>query len=188
MIAVSVDDVVALYDAWGGQRYDEEVTQREHAEQTAALAAGAGASDALVAAALLHDVGHLLELATGADGPIDDDLHHEARGARYLSELFPPAVTTPIALHVRAKRYLCAVDDGYRAGLSAGSERSLRLQGGALEPGEVEAFERLDGAPAAVHLRRWDDLGKVQGRSVVPLGEYRATLARVVVPSSRPRP
>ena len=49
----------------GGARdhYDEDLSQLDHALQTAALAVAADASDALVAAALLHDVGHLLELA-----------------------------------------------------------------------------------------------------------------------------
>lgn len=182
MIATSLDAVVALYERYGDERYDEEVSQREHAEQTAALAVDAGASDALVVAALLHDVGHLLELETGPTGPIEDDLHHESRGAKYLSGIFGPGVTTPIALHVRAKRYLCAVDDGYRAGLSAGSERSLRLQGGALGPGEVAAFEHLAGAGDAVQLRRWDDLGKVEGLEVASLSDHRETLERLADP------
>jgi [1-hydroxy-2-(trimethylamino)ethyl]phosphonate dioxygenase len=179
MNASSIEEVVALYATWGSERYDEEVTQLEHALQTAALAVDAGASDALVVAALLHDVGHLLELQAGADGPVGDDLHHESRGAKYLSGVFPIAVTIPIALHVRAKRYLCAVDAGYYGGLSAGSERSLQLQGGAFEPAEIAAFEQLTGSSDAVQLRRWDDGAKVDGLAVEPLEEYRPALVRV---------
>jgi hypothetical protein len=53
----------------GHEHYDEEVGQLAHALQTAAHAEAAGAGDALVAAALLHDVGHLLDLQGGAPVP-----------------------------------------------------------------------------------------------------------------------
>ena len=138
MPARSIDEVLDLYETWGRERYDEEVTQLDHALQTAALARAAEASDALVAAALLHDVGHLLELRDdGArDGDVDVDLGHESRGARWLASIFPPAVTAPIALHVAAKRYRCAVDPEYHDGLSEGSARSLVRQGGPMSPDE----------------------------------------------------
>ena len=92
--------------------------------------------------------------------------------------MFPVAVTIPIALHVRAKRFLCAVDGHYHAKLSAGSERSLQLQGGAFEPAERDAFEQLTGSSDAVQLRRWDDSGKVEGLAVAPLATYRSMLVR----------
>lgn len=175
--ARSVDEVLALYEQWGEQRYDEDLSQLAHALQTAALASADGAAPALVAAALLHDVGHLLELAA-AGGPRDrtSDLRHEARGARYLSGLFPPAVTTPIALHVRAKRYRVAVDAGYAALLSAGSVASLARQGGPLSASEVAAFERAAGWREAVALRGWDDRGKADALEVPDLASCRPLL------------
>src|SRR3990170_6876323 len=96
MTATSVDEVLDLLHEHGGERYDEEILQRAHAEQTAALARAAGARDALVAAALLHDVGHLLELAE-RHGPRDrtTDQRHEARGSAWLAGLFPPEGTAP---------------------------------------------------------------------------------------------
>jgi predicted HD phosphohydrolase len=99
-------------------------------------------------------------------------------GAAYLGDLYSRAVTAPIALHVRAKRYLCAVDPSYHAGLSAGSQRSLVLQGGPMTADEVAAFERLNGADDAVRLRRWDDEGKVVGLAVPGLEAYRKHLDR----------
>jgi phosphonate degradation associated HDIG domain protein len=187
---VSIDRVLDLYRTWGLDHYDEEISQLDHALQTAALARHAGASDELVVASLLHDVGHLLDLERSADGeahprqaprrqPDDADLAHEATGARYLAPLFPPSVTAPIALHVRAKRYRCAVDRAYADGLSAGSTRSLVQQGGPMTPDEAAAFERLPGFGDAVALRGWDDGGKVDGLEVPPLDDYRALLERV---------
>ena len=38
-----VDDVLALYERWGRERYDEELSQLDHAVQTAALAVADGA-------------------------------------------------------------------------------------------------------------------------------------------------
>ena len=176
--AQSVDEVLALYDRWGPERYDEEVTQLEHALQCAALARDAGAPDALVVASLLHDVGHLLELAGGRFRS-DVDEHHEARGAKYLSALFGRDVTEPIALHVRAKRYLCAVDAGYAAALSTGSTISLAKQGGPMTTAEATAFERQPGSEAAVQLRRWDDEAKVLDLDVGTLDRHLPLLQRV---------
>lgn len=179
--AGSVGEVLELYEHWAGERYDETVTQLDHALQTAALAARDAAPEALVVAALLHDVGHLLDLAAtaGVYRPSEADLRHEHRGARHLSTLFPPEVTTPIELHVEAKRYLSAVDEGYAQRLSAGSIRSLELQGGPLDEAQAERFLQVPGARAAIQLRRWDDAGKVDGLHVAPLEHYAPLLERV---------
>ncbi len=176
-VATSVDEVLALYDRYGAQRYDEALSQLAHAEQTAELARAAGAEDHVTAAALLHDVGHLLEVAE-RDGPRDrtTDHRHEAVGAAWLTGLFGPAVTAPIALHVRAKRYLCAVEPAYLDVLSAGSVASLQRQGGPLLGDEVSAFEANEGWEGAVALRRWDDQAKVLDLVVAPIESYRPLL------------
>ena len=175
--AMSVDEVLGLYRSYANDRYDEDITQLDHALQTAALARSEGADDALVAAALLHDVGHLLDLAQhGQRSTSTEDLGHEGRGARYLAALFPPSVTGPIALHVRAKRYRCAVDPEYHDGLSDGSRASLVLQGGPMSVAEAQAFAASPASAAAVALRRWDDGGKVDGIEVPALDDYRPLL------------
>jgi gamma-butyrobetaine dioxygenase len=177
--AGSVDEVVALFEGWGPHRYDEEVSQLDHALQTAARAGTEGVDDALVAAALLHDVGHLLALRdTGAtDRQVDEDLRHEARGAAWLGRLFPPAVTGPVALHVAAKRYRCAVDPAYLSELSVGSTASLARQGGPMGTEERARFERHPAHVDAVRLRGWDDAGKVTGPvDVADLASYRPLL------------
>jgi gamma-butyrobetaine dioxygenase len=131
----------------------EPVPIGEHMLQAGALAEAAGAESPLVAAALLHDIGHLL----GEDE--DEDRHGEA-GANWLRQWFGDAVTEPVRLHVAAKKYLCAVDADYFGLLSAESVRTLSLQGGPMTAAEVAAFEVLPFSRDAVAIRRWDDQAK----------------------------
>ena len=162
--------LVALYEVLGDGRYDEAVSQTEHAAQAAALAQAEGASNALVVAALLHDIGHLLGGRT--ESSPDRDLRHEEVAARFLGRWFGPAVVEPIRHHVAAKRYLCAVEAHYRAALSPASVASLELQGGAMSLVEAEEFELLSAASDAARLRRWDDLAKEPGRDVPDVRSY----------------
>jgi len=81
---------IAHYYALAGDRmYDgEPVTQLEHALQSAAAAEAAGAAPALIVAALLHDIGHLVgdRGETPTARGIDD--RHEVVAARWLRPLF----------------------------------------------------------------------------------------------------
>lgn len=176
-----VDDVLAVLTRWGSVFYDDRVTQLDHALQCASLARAAGATDQLVVASLLHDIGHLLELERndGAIGDLGVDRDHESVAARALAPLFPPDVVAPVALHVAAKRYLCAVDPGYHATLSEGSVRSLVTQGGPMTADEVARFERHPAHAAAADLRRWDDAGKVEGLQVSGLDAFVDTVRGV---------
>ena len=131
----------------------EPVPIGEHMLQAGALAEAAGAEGAQVVAALLHDIGHLL------DEDEDEERHGEA-GANWLSRWFGDAVTEPVRLHVPAKRYLCAVGADYFGLLSAESVRTLSLQGGPMTAAEVAAFEALPFSWDAVAVRRWDDEAK----------------------------
>lgn len=163
------------------QHYDELVNQLEHGLQCAELARREAASDALVAAALLHDVGHLLTADRWhGDGSPAEDLQHEEAGGRYLRLWFGPEVTAPVVLHVAAKRYLCATDPGYLERLSPASVHSLELQGGPMDEEERARFETRAGWEDAVRLRRWDDDAKVVGADVVPFEEHEPLLRRLV--------
>lgn len=155
----SIEELERLYAARGGLHYGEGVTQLDHALQSAALAQAQGCPPGLVVAALLHDVGHLLETDEElAEAGIDD--RHEATGARALGGLFGEAVCRPIALHVAAKRYLCFTEPQYFAGLSPASQLSLALQGGPFSQAQALAFARAPYWREAVQLRRFDDMGK----------------------------
>jgi phosphonate degradation associated HDIG domain protein len=162
----------------GGEYHGEAVTQLEHALQCAALAEADGQPAEVVAAALLHDIGHLLHghgeeyLAQGVND------RHEDLGARFLAGAFGPAVTEPIRLHVPAKRYLCAARPDYFAGLSPASVLSLELQGGPMTAAERAAFEALPYARAALAVRGYDDRAKAVGLATPTFAHFRAYLVR----------
>lgn len=155
----SLTDIQHLYARYGALNYGEGVTQMEHALQSAALAEEHGSASTLVAASLLHDIGHLFEKEDEVAG-FTIDHRHERTGAEALAGLFGEAVWRPIALHVAAKRYLCFKEEGYSAALSLASQRSLALQGGPFSAAEAEAFENSFYWRDAVALRRFDDMGK----------------------------
>jgi len=175
----SIDAILDLFHRWGTDHYDEDITQLDHGLQCAAHARASGGTDALVIAALLHDIGHLIDIEAGGTVEHPISQRHEDVGAASLSALFPAAVTAPIALHVRAKRYLAATEPGYIAGLSAGSLSSLGRQGGAMSAKELASFESNPAFADACALRRWDDLGKVEGLVVEPLDSYVEMLNRL---------
>lgn len=173
----SVDEILELWRERGGSNYGgEAVTQLEHALQAAMFARDAGAGDELIAAALLHDVGHVLHDLPddAADRGIDD--RHEIAGGNWLSHRFGPGVTEPVRLHVAAKRFLCATEPAYFATLSEPSVTSLRLQGGPMTPAEVEAFRANPFHADAVRLRRWDDEAKIPDLKTPALEEFRPHL------------
>ncbi len=172
--------VFQLFETRGeGAYFGENVTQLEHALQTANLAAETGADDNLVVAALLHDIGHLMH-ELGEDAAEQGiDSAHERISYEWLLKSFGPEVAEPVRMHVDAKRYLCAVDTAYLEGLSLASRHSLKLQGGPYTSEEVHEFESHPGCAAAIRLRHWDDMAKIPELSVPDLASYRDLLNRV---------
>jgi gamma-butyrobetaine dioxygenase len=180
-----VDAIAELFSSAGAADYlGEPVTVAAHLLQAGALAERAGAPPALVAAALLHDVGHL----RGADPLADEqelsgrelmtgtDNDHGERGAAWLARWFPPAVTGPVRLHVAAKRYLCASEPGYLGLLSPASVYTLSVQGGPMTDAEADAFTADPYAAGAVAVRRWDDAAKDPAADVPGFAWYRSLL------------
>lgn len=175
----AVGHLLALLAALGSDRYGgEDVTQLAHALQCATFAQRTGASDSLVAAALLHDIGHLVNPKDEGATLRGIDAAHETVGAAYLARWFGPAVTAPVAQHVAAKRYLCTAEDGYFAKLSDESVRSLAVQGGPFSKSEAAAFLARPYAEEAVALRRWDELAKDPEMVTPSLEEFRPVLER----------
>ena len=164
----------------GAESYlGEAVTMQQHMLQAAHLAEREAAGDDLIAAALLHDIGHYTGefgddyLARGID-----NLHEEA-GARVLAPFFPPVLVACVRLHVAAKRYLCATDTAYFAALSPASVATLRLQGGPMTAAEQADFARTPFFAESLRVRRWDDAAKNPAAVTPPFAHYAPVLARV---------
>lgn len=158
----------------------EPVTVAEHMLQGAALAEGEDAGDELIAAALLHDIGHFTsEFGPMSIGDERDNFHDEA-GAAVLAPFFPPVVTECVRLHVAAKRYLCATDPGYFGKLSPASVHTLKLQGGPMSAAEVDGFRTNPFHQQAVRVRLWDEAGKMPGVQTPGFDHYAPLLQRVV--------
>jgi phosphonate degradation associated HDIG domain protein len=170
---LSIPDIEQVFRCRGAEQYSgEPVTQLQHALQSAALAEGEGADDELVTAALLHDLGHLLQALGDTPSLRGVDDVHQYAALPFLRGLLPDRVLNVIKLHVDAKRYLCATRPAYRDALSADSQRSLVLQGGVFDSAQAAAFIALPGAADAVRLRLWDDLAKSADAQTPPLGHF----------------
>ncbi len=177
----AIGPVLDMLQEAGARRYGgEAVSQLEHALQCAHLAETAKAQDELVAAALLHDLGHLLH------DPGDDatqqgmDDKHQFRAMPLLRRLFGAGVTEPIRMHVDAKRYLCRADPEYHRALSPASRQSLEWQGGTFTPEEARRFILQPYGRDAARLRTWDDLAKTPGKPTPGVAHFEKTLARCV--------
>ena len=81
-----IDRIFACFDRHGRSDYGaERVCQIEHALQTAALAEGEGAAPALITAALLHDIGHLIHDLGDSPAARGIDDRHEVLGHQFLA-------------------------------------------------------------------------------------------------------
>lgn len=176
-----VEFIADIFERRGAESYlGEHVTMAAHMLQGAVLAEGEGASDELVAAALLHDIGHYTsEFGTMSLGDVRDNFHEEA-GAHVLAPFFPAVISECVRLHVPAKRYLCATDKYYFDSLSEASKHTLSLQGGPMSPEEVADFETNPFHREAVRVRIWDDKGKQPGMATPGFRHYVPLLKRVV--------
>jgi [1-hydroxy-2-(trimethylamino)ethyl]phosphonate dioxygenase len=178
----TTDEILAVFQRRGSDAYfGENVSTTEHSLQAAYFAQIAGAPPGLIAAALLHDIGHLVDEVPNDIADWTVDAHHEEIGGRWLAKRFPPEVSEPVRLHVPAKRYLLATDAKYFAKLSPASVITLKLQGGPMAAHEVAQFETERFYTDAVRVRQWDDQGKVAGLKTPGLAEYRALIESLAI-------
>jgi len=175
-----VAELADLFARLGGLRYGEDVSQLEHAVQTAHHAKVDGAPPALIAAALLHDVGHMMQKAGEDAADRGIDTRHEQISAGYLARAFGPEVTEPIRLHVAAKRYRVAIDPAYLEHLSRASLQSLALQGGPMSADQVADFLADPWAEAALRLRGYDEAGKAPDAEVAGFETYHDLLRDLI--------
>ena len=187
MPAMSVsDEILTIFAARGAAAYfGEQVSTIEHVQQAAHFARADGAGNALIVAALLHDIGHLLHDAPDDIADWHSDARHEEIGSAWLARRFGRDVTDPVRLHVAAKRYLCAVDPNYLGALSPASILSLKLQGGPFTPDEARTFKALPFAAEAARLRRYDDVAKIEHAWTPDLKHYRTSLEAGLKPENQ---
>ncbi len=175
--------LAALLEQQGQGRYGlAHVSQLQHALQAAWLAERDGGDAALITAALLHDIGHLVHHLGDDPASAGTDDRHEDLGQAWLAGLFGPEVTEPVRLHVAAKRFLCATEPGYFGRLAPDSVRSLTLQGGPMLPDEAAAFRAQPHAEAAVRLRRFDDDAKIAGLETPPVANFLPYVSLCMLP------
>ncbi|MCB1377593.1 MAG: HD domain-containing protein [Alphaproteobacteria bacterium] len=179
--ATIVDFIADIFERRGAESYlGEPVTMSQHMLQGAVLAEQEGAPEELVAAALLHDIGHYTS-EFGPYSPQDtEDNHHDEAGAKVLEQFFPPVVVECVRLHVAAKRYLCATESNYWNKLSVASRHTLELQGGPMSLAEVAEFRRNPFHEEAVRVRIWDEGGKDPAMATPDFRHYVPLLQRVV--------
>lgn len=176
-----VDFLVSIFERRGGEEYlGEPVTMAEHMLQGATLAEKANAPDELIAAALLHDIGHYTSEFGTFTMEDTEDRHHDDAGAEVLAPFFPPVITECVRLHVAAKRYLCATNSAYFNRLSPASVHSLNLQGGPMNEAEIFEFESNPFHKEAVMVRHWDEGGKDPDMKTKTIRDYAPLLQRIV--------
>lgn len=173
-----VQEVFALLNKTGGEQYfGESVTKLEHAEQCAWCASQAGADEELVLAALLHDIGHLLEDANAIRDERIGVVNHDELGEKWLLDRgFSQRLATLVGGHVDAKRYLTATNPQYMLRLSPASKETLVLQGGPMSPAEASSFGNDPALRDILRLRSWDEMAKDPTWDGPRLESYRPAL------------
>jgi phosphonate degradation associated HDIG domain protein len=185
---MTTDELLSIYSQRGSAAYfGEPVSVTEHGLQAAYFARAVGASEALIVAALLHDIGHLIDDVPDDLSDWTHDAQHELSGSRWLASRFGPEVSEPVRLHVPAKRYLCAKKPEYFNMLSPASVVTLKLQGGPMSGDEIAAFEAEPYWRDAIVVRQCDDRAKVAGLTTPDFDHYRPMIERLAT-GSRQRP
>lgn len=182
-----MDNATKIFDLFrfnGGLEYSGElVSQVEHAEQTAALAAKFTEDHEVILAAFLHDIGHLC-----ANEQIENSMNgygvlsHEIVGAEFLRKHYvPERIASLVEQHVQAKRYLTLVQHKYFERLSEASKKTLEFQGGVMTKEEANRFETYPDFSTSLQLRTWDEEAKIPGLDLDNLLFYENMLRQLMM-------
>ena len=175
------DEILLLYKVYGNEDYiGEPVSQIEHMCQCAQLAESEKYDDEVILAAFFHDIGHLCEHIMKVDYMEDYGIaDHEKIGADFLkSKGFSKKITSLIASHVAAKRYLTSRYPSYYERLSDASKSTLNFQGGPMNEQEATNFEQEEWFPLYITLRGWDEKAKTEHVPLPDLERYKVMMIR----------
>ena len=156
-----------------------------HGLRTAAVALDEGAPDNEVVSGLFHDVGTILLKAEGPDGAAAADRCGEIVGASWLSRYFRPAVSEPVRFQQMARRWLFAMDKGYRDALSDEAFRFLASMGGPMAESERRQFERHEHWGASVALARRADMSAGATMATRNIDPLRPAIMNCLAPQMR---
>ncbi len=175
-----VDEVMGLLESSGGEQYfGEAVSKLEHSVQCAWHAGQAGADEELVLAALLHDIGHLIDVKGTERDERVGVVNHDEIGEEWLLERgFSPRLARLVGGHVDAKRYLTATNEAYMERLSPASIETLKLQGGPMAAADVEEYAAEPDLRDMLRLRSWDEMAKDPNWTGPGLADYRDMMIR----------
>lgn len=181
-LAPQVQEIFSLYEMHGHDIYGEDVTQLEHAVQSAQLAEKEGFEDEVILAALFHDIGHI---CTHQQGEASEQMgaygtmSHDKVGGAYLRDKgFPERLASLVENHVKAKRYLTFKDPVYYAKLSEASKQTLKYQGGPMNAAEAQDFEQDELFHVSLRMRHWDEEAKETNMPTPNLSSYQQMCQR----------
>ena len=156
-----IDYILNLYLQYGNTKYDKNGSQLQHAFTVMDCAIKNNYSDKFQLTCFLHDIGHLLlDENNNNDGFLLNDLKHEFYGYNFLKQFLSKDIVIPIMLHVKAKRYLCTVNQDYYNNLSEASKKSFTIQGGKMTNKQIENFQNNEYFSDAIKLRKFEDSSK----------------------------
>jgi 2-amino-1-hydroxyethylphosphonate dioxygenase (glycine-forming) len=183
--------ITGLFKLYGNNDYiGEDVSQLEHALQTAFIAEANGQGPEMILAALFHDIGHLVVYENEDLGIVFEDMRdeslmklgvkqHEKIGANYLRGLgIEKDIPELVESHVISKRWLCR-DPEYHDKLSEASKQTLVLQGGPMTDEEEDQYLSHPKCTDFTSLRLYDDGAKVVGKKTRDLEYYLSFLDRL---------
>ena len=159
-----------LYTNYGNAHYmiGEKITQTDHALQAAYLADRCKASEEVILALLVHDIGQITNKALVGN---TSSLHlsHDEAGYIWLKKHgFSEFVCDFAKYHTLAKIILCELNPGYFETLSKASQESYHVQKNKFSDPSYQEF--IDGFLSHPRLedflfaRRCDDFAKIENK------------------------
>lgn len=176
-----VNEVIELYEKYGSRDYiKENITQIEHAIQAAMSAEENGDDVEMILAALLHDIGHLIEINSKEKQMVDlGVINHEIVGRDYLlSKGFGQKIANLVGNHVKAKRYLITKFPQYYQKLSEASKQTFKFQKGLMNNEELREFKNDVWFVESLQIRGYDDQAKFKDIKIKPLSYYREMMIK----------